>query len=64
MITEEAKMPGAAVYKIHMEMHTSTLNKNISFSRESTKHLSDPSHKNGVMDQGKDRKTGQSTKVE
>ena len=35
-----------------MEMNNSTVNKDISIARESPKNISDPSCKNGVMDQG------------
>ena len=57
MLTKAVQLTGAASYESQMKMHTSTLNTDISLAREFQKHLSYSKRKNGVMDQGKDRKS-------
>ena len=52
----KVKLPCSEAYESHMEIHTSTVNKDISLEREFEKNLSEPTRKHGVMDQGKDRK--------
>ena len=50
------QMPSVAAYDTHREMHTSTVNKDISIAREFKKQISDPSRKHGVIYQVKERK--------
>ena len=53
---ETVQLPSAAVYETKMSIHTLTVNTNIGIPNEFQKNISDPMHKNGVMDQGKYRK--------
>ena len=56
VLMKTIQLTGAATYDSHMEMHTSTLNTDISLARGLQKHLPDPTVTHGVMHHGKDRK--------
>ena len=56
MLKKTVQLIGAEAHETQMEMHTLTLNKDISLAREFQKHLFDISRKSGVMDQGEYRK--------
>ena len=56
MLTTKMQLPGAAGYDSQMAVNDLTVNTDISLSGLFQKHLSDLTHKYGVMDQGKDIK--------
>ena len=56
MLMTDLQLPGGATYDSQREMHTSTLNMDISLAREFQKRLSDPTPAYGLMDHVKYRK--------
>ena len=50
MLMENVKLYDVDTYEEHMEMPTSTVNKDIILAKEYQKHLSDTSRKNCVVD--------------
>ena len=56
ILTKTVELPDAAGYNSHMAINTSNFNIDISTTREFQKYFSDPTRKNGLMDQGKDIK--------
>ena len=53
MLMTIVQLTVAEAYDTQIVMHTSTGNKDISLARVFQKNILDPSHKNGVVDQGK-----------
>ena len=53
MLMTRVQLTVAEAYDTQIVMHTSTANKDISLARGFQKNILDPSHKNGVVDQGK-----------
>ena len=50
------QLTGAKGYDTHMVMHTGTCASDVSLAREFKKHLSNETHKHGVIDQVKYKK--------
>ena len=56
MLSTPMKLPGAPSYTSQMTMNTSPVKIDISITREFQRHISDPTQKHGVIDQGMHRK--------
>ena len=50
------KLPGSKCFDTKMEVHTSKQKTDTSLAQEHKKHLSNESHKHGIIDNGKQKK--------